>query len=102
MGVDTDVPGLDRMVLRQNKPNPFNPTTTISFAIPNRTQVSLKIYDIAGREVRTLVNDVMEKDNYDVTWQGRDNNGHSVASGVYFYRLNAGKETATKKMVLLR
>lgn len=102
VSVPGEVPSTDRLVLNQNKPNPFNPTTSISFTLPTKSQVSLKVYDIAGREVRTLVDNVLEAGNNQVTWLGRDNQGNDVSSGVYFYRMTAGKETATKKMVLLR
>ena len=102
VSVPGEVPSTDRLVLNQNKPNPFNPTTSISFTLPTKSQVSLKVYDIAGREVRTLVDGVLEAGTNQVTWLGHDNRGNDVSSGVYFYRMTAGKETATKKMVLLR
>ncbi len=88
--------------LHQNHPNPFNPSTTISFSLRDRGIVSLAVYDVAGRLVRVLIDDVMEAGPRDVTWDGRDNAGRVVASGVYFYRLEAGNFTETKKMVLLR
>ena len=102
VSVPGDVPSADRMVLHQNRPNPFNPTTAIKFSIPTRTQATLRIYDIAGREVRTLVDGILDAGAKEVTWFGRDNDGRDVTSGVYFYRLSAGKDEATKKMVLIR
>lgn len=85
--------------LSQNYPNPFNPTTTIAFSIPAGTQhaVSLRVYDVLGREVATLVNDVKAPGRYEVTW---DATGH--ASGVYYYRVQAGEFVAMRKMILLQ
>lgn len=87
--------------LRQNYPNPFNPETTISFSLPQAENVNLHIYNLKGELVKTLY-----QDNYcsagmnSVLWNGKDNKGNSVASGIYFYRLNCGKEQYTRKMVL--
>ncbi len=88
--------------LRQNVPNPFNPTTTIRFVVPERADVSLVIYDVQGRVVRTLMEGNQEPNFYSLIWDGRNNNGQSVASGVYFYRLRAGQFVRTKKMMLLK
>jgi hypothetical protein len=84
------------------RPNPFNPSTTIHFNLPARTRARLKIYDIAGRVVCTLVDSDLEAGIHHVSWSGRDDDGRQVASGVYFSRLAAGKETATGKMLLIR
>jgi hypothetical protein len=83
-----------------NYPNPFNPTTTIAYSVPTTSQTTLGIYNIKGQLVRTLVNGVMTAGNHSITWNGTDENGSSVASGVYFYRLNSAGQTITKKMVL--
>ena len=88
--------------LHQNHPNPFNPSTTISFSLRERGQASLTVYDVAGRLVRVLIDGVKEAGPYDVTWDGRNMDGSAVASGVYFYRLETGEFAETKKMVLLR
>ena len=88
--------------LAQNYPNPFNPTTTIAFSIAQPSNVELKIYNVLGQLVRNLVNDRRMANNYKITWNGKNNAGSSVATGVYFYRLKAGTFTSTKKMVLLR
>lgn len=88
--------------LHQNHPNPFNPSTTISFSLCERKRASLAVYDVAGRLVRVLIDDVVDAGPRDVTWNGKDNAGRGVASGVYFYRLEAGEFIETKKMVLLR
>jgi hypothetical protein len=83
--------------LSQNYPNPFNPATTIKFGIPKESKVSLKIYDILGKEVATIVNDKLEPGYYKYEW-----NGTQFASGVYFYRLDAGSFVKIKKMVLIK
>ncbi len=91
-----------KLVLHQNGPNPFNPTTTISFALPEKSLVKLSVYDTAGRLVARLIEETAEKGYREVAWYGTDSNGAPVSSGVYFYRLTAGEKTLTKKMVLLR
>jgi hypothetical protein len=88
--------------LEQNSPNPFNPTTAIRFSLASRENVTVAVYDLSGRLVRTLLKGARETGNHVVTWDGRDNAGTNVASGVYFYRLDAGKFSDTKKMVLLK
>jgi hypothetical protein len=88
--------------LSQNYPNPFNPSTKISFALPEATEVSLKIYDVAGQLVQTLVNGVIEAGRHQVVWDGTNQNGMQVASGVYFYQLRAGEFKQVRKMSLLR
>jgi hypothetical protein len=91
------------LTLYQNKPNPFNPTTAISFYLPQESIVGLEIYDISGRLVTRLVaGERRAAGTHHVEWNGRDARGAAVASGVYPYRLTAGKETISKKMVLLR
>jgi len=89
--------------LAQNYPNPFNPTTTIAFTVKDQAQVSLKIYNVAGQLVKTLVNDVRTPGiTHVVSWDGRNNAGQSVSSGVYFYKLVTKDFTKTRKMVLLK
>ena len=88
--------------LAQNHPNPFNPTTTIGYSIAKDNAVTLTIYDVAGRKVRTLVNAQQKADVYKVVWDGSNESGTHVASGVYFYKLVAGNFVKTKKMVLLK
>ena len=101
VNVPTGIPA--RVVLHQNTPNPFNPVTKIRFSLPSRSHVELTIYDITGREVKSLVRGELEASaNHEYIWSGKDGNGAEAGSGVYFYRLNAGKETQTKKMVLIR
>jgi hypothetical protein len=88
--------------LHQNHPNPFNPTTTIPFTLPKRVQTRLSIFNIEGKLVRALVDDVLDEGLKETTWDGTDSQGNPVSSGVYFYRLKAGKKVLTRKMVLLR
>jgi hypothetical protein len=88
--------------LNGNYPNPFNPTTSISFSVREKMPVELVIYNMLGQKVRTLVDGPMDPGNHSVVWNGRDNNGRSVASGVYFFKMHAGKYTSTKKMILMK
>jgi len=83
--------------LSQNYPNPFNPATSISFTLPSKSFVSLKIFDLLGREVATLVNEQKLAGIYTKKW-----NAANVSSGIYFYRLQADKFTETKKLLLLK
>jgi len=86
----------------QNYPNPFNPTTTMSYSLPEPSKVSLMIYDIRGQGVITLENGVKTPGNYDVQWNGVDQSGNPVSTGVYFCRLETGAFSKTIKMVYLR
>lgn len=88
--------------LMQNYPNPFNPSTTIAFDIPHRTNLSLTVYDLAGREVRRLVTGEVAAGRHAVVWDGTSRTGEQVASGVYFYRLQAGEFVQSRKLLLLR
>ncbi len=91
------------MTLYQNSPNPFNPSTRIEFYLPERGEVTLDIYDVAGNRISRLVDrEVRSQGLHSIEWNGRDINGRAVSSGVYFYRLNSGKNGFSKKMVLLR
>jgi glucose/arabinose dehydrogenase len=92
----------EKFALEQNYPNPFNPETNINYHIPGITKVKLLIYDITGKEVRTLVNTTQMAGEYNIAWNGRDNFGSAVASGVYFYSITAGENVATKKMLMLK
>jgi hypothetical protein len=93
---------LKTYTLQQNYPNPFNPTTQISYQIPVAEKVSLKVYDILGQEVKTLVNGAVEAGTHSVEWNGTNNAGQQVASGVYIYTLRAGKHQLNKRMTLVR
>lgn len=88
--------------LSQNYPNPFNPVTQIRYTLPQNTNVQLKIYDILGREIKTLVNSEQPAGGYIIEWNGTNNFGAQVASGMYIYRIVAGKFVQTKKMMFLK
>ncbi|MBK7380035.1 MAG: T9SS type A sorting domain-containing protein [Ignavibacteriales bacterium] len=88
--------------LAQNFPNPFNPSTIISFDIPADAFVKLKVYNILGQEVAQLVNETKTAGKYQVNWNGTDNAGNKVTSGVYLYRLKANDFTSTRKMILTK
>jgi predicted outer membrane repeat protein len=88
--------------LYQNAPNPFNPFTTITFDIPRPVQVRLSIYNVKGERINVLVDHMMSEGRKEVGWDGTDDNGERVSSGVYFYRLVAGDYTQNRKMILLR
>jgi hypothetical protein len=98
-----DPPARDRLVLRQNQPNPFAASTSIRFDLPRRAAVSLAVYDIGGREVRSLVGGAaLEPGSHAIAWDGRDAAGAPLRAGIYFCRLRAGGGAETKRMVLTR
>jgi hypothetical protein len=88
--------------LAQNFPNPFNPATTISFALPEPEHVRLEVFNILGQRVAVLKDGVMQAGYYDLSWDGRSASGASLSSGMYFYRLTSGTFEQTNKMVLLK
>jgi hypothetical protein len=88
--------------LEQNYPNPFNPSTDIRYAMPQSGNVQLVIYNMLGQEVRTLVSGQMEQGTHLVRWDGKDNSGRTLSSGVYLYRMQAGSFIASHKMLLLK
>ncbi|MFC1528519.1 FlgD immunoglobulin-like domain containing protein [Candidatus Latescibacterota bacterium] len=92
----------DYYTLKQNYPNPFNPSTTIQYDVPKNTQVVLKIYNLAGQEVRTLVDENQSAGYRSVIWDGKNNRGYSVSSGIYIYRLKTPEFLKTKKLLLIR
>jgi hypothetical protein len=91
-----------RSVLHQNHPNPFNPATVIRYDLADAARVDLRIYDVRGTLVRVLEARDRGPGRYEIGWDGTDDRGTRVASGVYFYRLQAGRFSATRKMVLLK
>ena len=109
VGIDgaSDVPAR-KTFLAQNTPNPFNPTTSIEFSLATRSRVDLEIFDVAGRMIRTLVSGELEAGDYSISngraarWDGRNEAGNEVGSGIYFYRLGTEEFQSTKKMVLVR
>jgi len=98
--LDTKTP--KNFELKQNYPNPFNPSTKIQYALPKGDKVSLAVYDITGRKVCDLVNNFQNAGTYEVTWNGKDNFGKTVASGIYFYSFKNSQFQRTLKMVLTK
>jgi hypothetical protein len=98
--IGTPVP--DQVVLHQNSPNPFNPETTIRFELPSAMRVRLTIFDVHGRLVRMLIDEQRGAGASSAVWNGRDEKGAGVASGIYFYVLEAGASRYQRKMVLLK
>ncbi len=90
------------LALEQNWPNPFNPSTTISYYIPESGRVRLEIFDVSGRRVACLVDKTEERGNHSAVWNGAAESGRPAAAGLYIYRLTAGRETLSRKMVLVR
>ena len=92
-----------QFALHQNYPNPFNPSTQISFDVPDGAElVRLNIYNILGKKVSTLLNNVVNPGKHKVEWNAKDDEGNPVASGIYFYELSSSSFTARKKMLLIR
>ena len=98
---DPTVPAL-KTALNINYPNPFNPETTISYSLKQGENVKIEVYNIKGQLVRTLVNEEQAAGNHKVVWTGVDNNNRPVSSGVYFYKMTAGKYSSSKKMILMK
>ncbi len=94
--------GPERFTLSQNYPNPFNPTTNIAFALKERAEVTLKIYNMSGQLVRTLVHETRAAGEHVTQWDGKNAAGQAVASGAYWYRLQSGAQTLQKQMILVR
>ena len=88
--------------LGQNHPNPFNPMTLIGYSVPERSHVLIEVFDISGRKVAVLADGIREGGSYTVSWNGLDQGGEPVSSGIYLYRLTCGKEVISRKMTLIR
>ena len=91
-----------RLFLSQSLPNPFTRSTTIRYQLTKPGLVSLRVYNVAGQLVRTVVNSQQDAGTYGATWDGRDGTGRQVSAGVYLYQLRAGDKALTRKMVLVR
>jgi len=98
---DTPSPA-DKFYLAQNYPNPFNPSTTIRYNLPKSADVSLKIFNALGQEVKTLAEGNQAAGEKSIAWDGKNNSGNPVSSGVYLYVLKSGSEVLSKKMLLLK
>ncbi|MEZ4765498.1 MAG: T9SS type A sorting domain-containing protein [Calditrichia bacterium] len=88
--------------LEQNFPNPFNPTTSIRYTVNSAGTYKLSVYNVLGQQIRTLVNGFQTPNRYELTWDGRNDKGVAVGSGIYFYKLTGENQNITKKMVLLK
>ena len=102
VGEEADGSIIPSFTLQQNYPNPFNPKTVIQYSIENPAHISLKVYNIKGQLIRTLVNQRKSSGIHRLLWDGKDAKGMEVSTGIYFYRLKTGEFTQTKKMVLLK
>jgi hypothetical protein len=100
--VDGEISAPQKFNLYQNYPNPFNPNTTIKFGLPQKTDVVLSIYDVTGRLVRTLINRELPAGRYKFVWDGKDEGGSDVRSGVYLYQLETSNFRETKQMTVIR
>jgi flagellar hook assembly protein FlgD len=100
VGVDGDVPL--NTIFFGAVPNPFSPATSLHFSLPRETHVDLRIYDVAGRLVRTLVSGSRPAGSNEVRWNGKDNGGQDIASGTYFARLIVDEEVEIKSLTLMR
>ncbi|MDI6840106.1 MAG: FlgD immunoglobulin-like domain containing protein, partial [bacterium] len=88
--------------LSQNRPNPFNKSSIISYQLPVKCYVSLKIYDCAGRLIRSLVNEEKKPGYYSIKWDGKDSSGNRLAAGIYFYRFESDKFNKIRKLILVK
>ncbi|MCH8874966.1 T9SS type A sorting domain-containing protein [candidate division KSB1 bacterium] len=92
----------ESFVLNQNYPNPFNPSTTIEYSLSIDAHAVVRVYNLQGQEIVTLINEKKDRGTYSITWDGRNANGQPVASGFYYFHLKAADFSATRKMILLR
>jgi hypothetical protein len=99
--IDNELPA--HFALSQNYPNPFNPTTSIRFSLPTEASVRLEVYNMLGQRIATLIDGAMyHAGNYQYTWDGQDDSGNSVSSGMYIYRITAGEYSELKRMILMK
>ncbi len=101
-GVESNTVAPKQYELAQNYPNPFNPETSIRFTLPVNGNVDIDIFNSVGQKIRTLVSDKMTAGSHQVVWDGRNDTGHKVSSGIYFYRLKTDKFNKTKKMIMVK
>jgi hypothetical protein len=99
-GEDNTLP--EEFKIYQNYPNPFNPSTTIRFFLPQEARVSIKVYNIIGKEITELLNETRKTGEYEITWDGTDSNGKLVPSGIYFITMNADRFSNTIKAMLIK
>jgi flagellar hook assembly protein FlgD len=92
----------DQTILFQNYPNPFNSQTVITFQIKTAAKVKLEVYNLLGNKIQTLVDEDIGAGYYSESWDGKDENGLQVSTGIYFYRLRANNYTQTKKLLIIK
>ena len=102
MGISDDAPIASSYELGQNYPNPFNPVTTLRYDLPENSLVNITIYDMLGRQVKTLINQTQDAGYRSVIWDATNDYGKPVSAGIYLYQIQAGEYISTKKMVLLK
>jgi len=102
VGTDEEESILSEFSLSQNYPNPFNPTTTIGFEIPFSTNVEIAVYSLTGKKIKTLTNSIYTTGFYNITWDGTDNFGTQVSSGIYYYKMATDLIVISKKMILMK
>lgn len=103
VSVETEDPIMpEEFIVHQNYPNPFNPMTKIRFQLPEDSHIVVRIFNTLGQEIRTLANAPYKAGYHSVRWDGKDNNGNPVSSGIYLYQIQAGTFSQVKKMSLLR
>jgi hypothetical protein len=88
--------------ISQNHPNPFNPTTIIEYTLPARSNVQIEIFNLLGQKIKVLVNAEQPAGNYEIAWDGKDNDGQTLSSGIYLYKITTNKYTNSKKMVFIK
>jgi hypothetical protein len=98
----TQSPVPTKLSLSQNYPNPFNPETQINFTVPNFAPVKIEVFNVLGQKIKTLVNGEYQAGQYRVVWDGTDQNGEKVSSGIYMYRLQVDSQTESRKMILAK
>ena len=102
LGVDEGLSIPEQFSLHQNYPNPFNPVTTLRYDLPENGHVNIIIYDMLGRQVKTLINQTQDAGFKSVIWDATNDYGKPVSAGIYLYQIQAGEYISTKKMVLLK
>jgi hypothetical protein len=102
LSVDDIKSELTNFSLEQNYPNPFNPSTRIKYSLPQTSRVQIKVFDVLGNEIETLVNEEKQKGTYEIEFKSHSGKVRNLSSGVYFYQLKAGSFVETKKMILMK
>jgi len=102
VSIDDPVVPVYTTELKGNYPNPFNPTTTIRYSVRDNSPVTIDVFNVKGQRVSRLVNETKEAGEHTAVWNGKDDNGRAVSSGIYYFKMNAGKYSSTKKMIMMK